>query len=449
MYPPGQGRRPDDAARLDDRPLQDARRRRAPAVARGGQPRGRRPRLLQAPRPQAHRRHARRPDDEPGPRVRPLHRRRCRSSAPPRTRPPRSVASSQCVPTTANVKGAADSDGTCTPSTTTPAAARRAAARRRDRRVRRHPDQPRGTSSRPRSRPRRPATTDVVVERDGEQITLTRAARDRRRCPVLDAEDRRAHRRDRAAQLRRHRADGRAASPSPSPPCPAIMWSTLGQGRSSAIVTLPVRMVDLVRQTVHRRAARPRGHRRPRRRRSAHRRGRRADDSLPMKEKVDAAREPARRAEPVPLPVQPDPAAARSTAATSPARCGRRSSGAGRGSATSPTPARSTSPRRCPVTYVVSFVLVVMGGAACSSPTSSSPITLRLALRLTGRAGRGRAPSAGTPVGDDGRMTSPWACPRCPPPSLAERRKTPQDPAATTRPTRWRSAATRRSRCSR
>ncbi len=291
------------------------------------------------------------------------------------------------------------------------------------------------------------------MQRGGEQITLS-VPLETVDLPGARPEDRRPHGPDRAAQLRRHRADGRDDHPARhrrardhvehvgqggarrSSPCRSA-WSTsmrqtfTAEERDREGIVGPVGIGRLSGEVV-------------------------AEDSLPMKEKATLLLEPPRRAEPVPLPVQPHPAAPARRRPRRRRGVGGDQARAGRSSATSPTPARSTSPRRCPVTYVVSIALVLMGGLDPRRRPREADHPVRLVAAACAAPGAGWAGSEVTglpeaPVrrfGDDGCMNVALGMPALPAPVLAERRKS-RKLRSTTPPTRWRSAATPPSRCSR
>ena len=78
-----------------------------------------------------------------------------------------------CVPTSTSLTGAANSDGTCTPSTKTPAVLGGLLAGRHDRVLRRDPGRARGSEAQAAIKAAEPGEVPVVVQRGGEQVTLT------------------------------------------------------------------------------------------------------------------------------------------------------------------------------------------------------------------------------------------------------------------------------------
>lgn len=151
----------------------------------------------------------------------------------------------ECVPTTSNVKGATNSDGTCTPSTKTPAAL---GGLRPGDVILSFAGTPIATWDEQQAaiKAAQPGETEVVVQRGGEQITLS-VPLETVTYPVLDPKTG-----EPTGQTEQRNFVGIAPTvemiTQPVTAVPGIMWSTSVKA-AEAIITLPVRMVDLMRQT--------------------------------------------------------------------------------------------------------------------------------------------------------------------------------------------------------
>jgi membrane-associated protease RseP (regulator of RpoE activity) len=151
----------------------------------------------------------------------------------------------ECVPTTANVKGATNSDGTCTPSTKTPAAI---GGLRPGDVIVSFAGVPITSWDEQQAaiKAAQPGETEVVVQRGGEQVTLS-VPLETVTYPVLDPKTG-----DPTGATEQRNFVGIAPTvemiTQPVTAVPGIMWSTSVKA-VEAIVTLPVRMVDLMRQT--------------------------------------------------------------------------------------------------------------------------------------------------------------------------------------------------------
>jgi len=151
----------------------------------------------------------------------------------------------ECVPTTANVTGDTNTDGTCTPSTKTPAAL---GGLRAGDVIVSFAGVPISTWEEQQAaiKAAEPGETEIVVQRGGEQITLTLPI-ETVSYPVLDPKTG-----DPTGQTEQRNFVGIAPTvemiTQPVTAVPGFMWTTSVKAVQT-IVTLPVRMVDLMRQT--------------------------------------------------------------------------------------------------------------------------------------------------------------------------------------------------------